>query len=170
KRKILDWLAALIRGHASDRIRILAIRCVFAADQRNTIISRALLLALWKRRERRRRRAEALHGAAMILGSGSRCVSGVGVRRERARRDGFLRRRGRFGEVDNPPDAITNDGPDRAPQPAQFRVFDCCRSCEVLRSGRLVPRSSWMPCIRGGVAPSQRLACRSSRGALFQAR
>src|SRR5262245_8213608 len=30
--------------------------------------------------------------------------------------------------------------------------------------------SSWMPCIPGGVAPPQRLACQSSEGVLFQAR
>src|SRR5262249_20245781 len=34
----------------------------------------------------------------------------------------------------------------------------------------LVPESSWMLCIAGGVAPPQHPACHSSEGVLFQAR
>jgi len=55
KERVLAWLEAMIRGHASGRIRILAIRVVIAVDQRDTIHARALLRALWKRQERRRR-------------------------------------------------------------------------------------------------------------------
>ena len=55
KERVLAWLEAMIRGHASDRIRLLAIRVVIAVDQRNTIHARTLLRALRKRQERRRR-------------------------------------------------------------------------------------------------------------------
>jgi hypothetical protein len=50
------------------------------------------------------------------------------------------------------------------------RGFGCSLPCQPLRCGCLVPRSSWMPCIAGGVAPPQRLAFHSSGGGLFQAR
>src|SRR5262249_4545066 len=50
------------------------------------------------------------------------------------------------------------------------RVFRGSAPCQPLRCACLVPKSSWMPCIVGGVAPPQRLACQSSEGVLFQAR
>jgi len=55
KERVLAWLEALIRNHPSDRVRILAIRVVIAVDQRDTMHARALLRALRKRQERRRR-------------------------------------------------------------------------------------------------------------------
>ena len=39
KARIIDCLVALVRGHASDRIKILAIRAIFAAIQRNEVMN-----------------------------------------------------------------------------------------------------------------------------------
>src|SRR5215813_11913908 len=53
--------------------------------------------------------------------------------------------------------------------PSRGSVCRCSCPCRRLRCACLVSKSSWMPCIPGGVAPPQRLACHSSEGVLFQA-